>query len=162
MVMRGYFEDPAATAAVIDSDGWLHTGDLASRDASGHWQIVGRLKDMIIRGGENIYPAQVEAAIRRHPGVNDAQVVGVPSDYYGEEAIAFVQPRAAATVEPAEVRAFLVHHLAPHEIPREIRLVDSFPDDRLGQGDQGAPARARPVQLGQAGRVERHGRDTIA
>ena len=127
MVMQGYFEDEAATRSVIDADGWLHTGDLATHDATGHWQIVGRLKDMIIRGGENIYPAQVETAIRRHSEVIDAAVVGIPSDYYGEEAVAFVQLRPAAGVAPDELRTFLGSHLAPHEVPREIRIVESFP-----------------------------------
>ncbi len=159
MVMQGYFEDEAATRSVIDADGWLHTGDLATHDATGHWQIVGRLKDMIIRGGENIYPAQVETAIRRHPAVIDAAVVGIPSAYYGEEAIAFVQLRPAAGVDPDELRTFLGSHLAPHEVPREIRFVESFPmtgsgkviKDRLRElarsaatGSAGAPASGPP------------------
>ena len=127
MVMQGYFEDPAGTAAAIDANGWLHTGDLATRDASGHWQIVGRLKDMIIRGGENLYPAEIESVLRRHPGVADAQVVGVPSDYYGEEAIAFIQVRPGLGADPDTIRAFATAHLAANKVPREIRVIDAFP-----------------------------------
>ncbi len=127
MVMRGFFEDPDATAAMIDGDGWLHTGDLASRDERGNWQIVGRLKDLIIRGGENISPAEIEAVARRHPDVVDSHVVGVPSEYFGEDVMAFVRARPGSGLDEAGVRAFLAAHLAPYKVPREVRFVDSFP-----------------------------------
>ena len=127
MVMRGYFEDAAGTAAVIDAEGWLHTGDLATRDERGTWRIVGRLKDLIIRGGENVYPAEIEAVARRHPAVVDANVVGVPSEYFGEEVVAFVQLRAGASLDAETLRAFLGEHVAHFKVPREIRFVGAFP-----------------------------------
>ena len=127
MVMRGYFEMPDETNAVIDRDGWLHTGDLAVRDGRGIWSIVGRLKDMIIRGGENIYPAEIEAIGRRLPGVADIQVVGVPSEYYGEEAFAWVQRAPGASPTEDEVRAGLGQHLARFQVPTYIRFTDTYP-----------------------------------
>ncbi len=127
MVMRGYFEMSDETNDVIDRDGWLHTGDLAVRDGRGVWSIVGRLKDMIIRGGENIYPAEVEAIGRRLPGVADIQVIGVPSDYYGEEAFAWVRPAPGASPTEDEVRAGLGEHLARFQVPTYIRFTDSYP-----------------------------------
>ena len=127
MVMRGYFEDAEATSAVIDAEGWLHTGDLATRDERGNWRIVGRLKDLIIRGGENVYPAEVEAAARRHPAVMDANVVGVPSEYFGEEVVAFVQLRPGASADAEALRGFLGEHLAHFKVPREIRFLEAFP-----------------------------------
>src|SRR5207245_2859656 len=92
MVMHGYYENPAATADAIDSDGWYHTGDLASMDERGYCRIEGRLKDMIIRGGENIYPREIEAVLFEHPGVADVAVVGIPDDKWGEQVAAFVRP----------------------------------------------------------------------
>ena len=105
MVMRGYFDMPAETAEAIDRGGWLHTGDLATVDANGIWRIVGRIKDMIIRGGENIDPAVIEAAGRRHPKVAEMHVVGVPSEYYGEEIFAFVRPAAGAAADRGRAAA---------------------------------------------------------
>ena len=127
MVMRGYFEMPDETNAVIDRDGWLHTGDLAVRDGRGIWSIVGRLKDMIIRGGENISPAEIEAIGRRLPGVADIQVVGVPSEYYGEEVFAWVQRAPGASPTEDEVRAGLGLHLARFQVPTYIRFTDTYP-----------------------------------
>ena len=127
MVMRGYFEMPDETNASIDRDGWLHTGDLAIRDAQGVWSIVGRLKDMIIRGGENIYPAEVEAAGRRIAGVADLYVVGVPSDYYGEEVFAWVRRSPGADLTEDAVRSGLAEHLARFQVPAYIRFTDELP-----------------------------------
>lgn len=127
MVMAGYFGDPEATKAVIDPAGWLHTGDLAIRDPSETYRIVGRLKDMIIRGGENIYPAEIEAVGRRHPGVADVAVVGVPSAYFGEEVAAFVRLATGATITTDELRRHFAEHLAPFKVPRWIAVLDRFP-----------------------------------
>ncbi len=127
MVMRGYFEMPDETNEVIDRDGWLHTGDLAVRDGHGIWSIVGRLKDMIIRGGENIYPAEVEAVGRRLPGVADIQVVGVPSEYYGEEVFAWVQRAPGASPTEDDVRTGFGQHLARFQVPTYIRFTDTYP-----------------------------------
>jgi len=133
MVMKGYFDMPEESAAAIDRDRWLHTGDLASRDARGYIRIVGRLKDMIIRGGENVYPAEIEAVARRHPGVADAQVVGVPSDYLGEEVVAFVRLEPGVGVGEDELRRHFGEHLAPFKVPRSIRFVDAFPMTASGK-----------------------------
>jgi len=127
MVMRGYFEMPDETNAAIDRDGWLHTGDLAVRDGRGIWTIVGRLKDMIIRGGENIYPAEIEAVGRRMDGVRDIQVVGVPSDHFGEEVFAWVQPTPGASLTEDGLRSRLGEHLARFQVPAHIRFVDAWP-----------------------------------
>jgi fatty-acyl-CoA synthase len=127
MVMRGYFDMPDESAAAIDREGWLHTGDLASRDAHGYVRIVGRLKDMIIRAGENVYPAEIEAVARRHPGVADAQIVGVPSEYLGEEVVAFIRLEPGLDVGEDELRRHFAEHLASFKVPRAIRFVDDFP-----------------------------------
>ncbi len=133
MVMRGYFDMPAETAQAIDRQGWLHTGDLATVDASGVWRIVGRIKDMIIRGGENIDPAAVESAGRRHPKVAEMHVVGVPSEYYGEEIFAFVRPAAGAQLTEDELLRHLAEHLGRFEVPRYVRFVESFPMTESGK-----------------------------
>ncbi|HWP62623.1 MAG TPA: AMP-binding protein [Candidatus Binatia bacterium] len=127
MVMAGYYGDPEATKAVIDAAGWLHTGDLAIRDPSGPYRIVGRIKEMIIRGGENIYPAEIEAVGRRHPGVADVAVVGVPSAYFGEEVAAFVRLAPGASITTDELRRHFAEHLAPFKVPRWISILDRFP-----------------------------------
>ena len=127
MVMRGYFEMPDETNEAIDRDGWLHTGDLAVRDGHGNWSIVGRLKDMIIRGGENIYPAEIEAVGRRFAGVRDIQVVGVPSDYFGEEVFAWVQPAPGAVLTEDGLRTQLGEHLARFQVPAHVRLIEAYP-----------------------------------
>jgi len=133
MVMKGYFDLPAETAQAIDRQGWLHTGDLATVDASGVWRIVGRIKDMIIRGGENIDPAAIEAAGRRHPKVAEMHVVGVPSEYYGEEVFAFVRVAAGAQLSEDELLAHLAEHLGRFEMPRYVRFVESFPMTESGK-----------------------------
>ena len=127
MVMRGYFDMPDETNDAIDRDGWLHTGDLAVQDSTGAWSIVGRLKDMIIRGGENIYPAEIEAVGRRLEGVRDIQVVGVPSDYFGEEVFAWVEPAPGARLTEDAVRAHLGEHLARFQVPAHVRFTEAWP-----------------------------------
>jgi fatty-acyl-CoA synthase len=126
-IMKGYYKMPEATAAAIDSEGWLHTGDLAVRDDNGNYRITGRIKDMIIRGGENIYPKEIEDFIYTHPEVKDVQVVGVPDVAYGEETLAVVIRKEGSTVTEDEIKAFVRSHMAKHKTPRYIRFVDSFP-----------------------------------
>ena len=126
-VMGGYWKDEAATKAAIDAAGWMHSGDLAVMDDTGYVHIVGRLKDMIIRGGENISPREVEAALHTHPDVNDVQVVGVPSHRYGEEVMAWVRLRAGAVVAAEELRLYCQARLAGYKVPRHWQFVDTFP-----------------------------------
>jgi acyl-CoA synthetase (AMP-forming)/AMP-acid ligase II len=126
-VMTGYFRDPERTAAAIDADGWLHTGDLASMDARGYCQIGGRLKDMIIRGGENIYPREIEQLLFGHPAVADVAVVGVPDAKWGEQVAAFVRPAAGQQPDPGELFAYCREHLAPHKTPRYWTVLGEFP-----------------------------------
>ena len=126
-VMLGYWNDPAATAAAIDEAHWMHTGDLATMDADGYVKIVGRIKDMIIRGGENISPREVEEFLYTHPDVEDAQVIGVPSVKYGEEVMAWVKPRSGTAVTGDQLRAFCHGEIATYKIPRYWKFVDAFP-----------------------------------
>jgi fatty-acyl-CoA synthase len=126
-VMQGYFDNPEATAAAIDAEGWLHTGDLGSMDERGYCHIEGRLKDMIIRGGENIYPREIEQLLFTHPGVADVAVVGVPDPKWGEQVAAFVRPAAGQSPTADELFAFCREHLAPHKTPRYWEFVESFP-----------------------------------
>ena len=126
--MMGYYDLPQATAATIDADGWLHTGDLCTMDARGYCRVTGRLKDLIIRGGENIYPREIEEFLYTHPDVEDVQVVGVPDEKYGEELCAWVRLRPGANPLDADgVRAFATGKLAHYKIPRYVLLVDEFP-----------------------------------
>ena len=126
-VMQGYWGDPAKTAEAVDADGWMHTGDLATMDAEGYVNIVGRLKDMVIRGGENVYPREIEEFLYRHPAVQDVQVVGVPDVKYGEELCAWIKLRDGASATPDEIRDFCRGQIAHYKIPRHIRFVDGFP-----------------------------------
>jgi fatty-acyl-CoA synthase len=127
-VMLGYWDEPAKTAEVLDPAGWMHTGDLAEMDEAGYLNIVGRIKDMVIRGGENVYPREVEEFLYTHPDVVDAQVVGVPDEKYGEELVAWVRLRpGAADLDAAGLRAFCTGKLAHYKIPRYVRVVDEFP-----------------------------------
>jgi len=133
-VCRGYWHNPEATAAALDAAGWFHTGDLARRDAEGfHW-IAGRKKDMIISGGVNVYPAEIEGELLLHPDVRDAAVVGVPHPTWGEVGIAFIVPRTANSEELAEALAdFLAGRLAKYKLPREFRFVDALPRTAYGK-----------------------------
>ncbi len=126
-VMRGYFENDEATAAAIDADGWLHTGDLCAMDDRGYCTIEGRLKDMIIRGGENVYPRELEELLFRHPKVGEVAVVGLPDDKWGEEVAAFVRPAPGEVVDKNELFAYMREHLAPHKTPRHWFALDEFP-----------------------------------
>ncbi|MFJ1707266.1 AMP-binding protein [Kitasatospora sp. NPDC088346] len=127
-VMLGYWEEPERTAEAVDPDGWMHTGDLAVMHPDGYLSVVGRIKDMIIRGGENVYPREVEEFLHTHPAVADAQVVGVPDERYGEEVFAFVVLRDPATGPgPEELTAYCRAGIARFKAPRHVRVVDSFP-----------------------------------
>ncbi len=126
-VMRGYWNDAEKTAEAIDAGGWMHTGDLATMDAEGYVNIVGRLKDMVIRGGENIYPREVEEFLYRHPKVQDVQVIGVPDPKYGEELCAWIRLRDGQSCTPDEIREFCKGQIAHYKVPRHIRFVDAFP-----------------------------------
>ena len=126
-VMAGYWNDAERTAEAIDADGWMHTGDLATMDDEGYVNIVGRSKDMVIRGGENVYPREVEEFLYGHPDIADVQVIGVPDARYGEELMAWVIPRGGASLDADAVREFCKGRIAHYKIPRYVRLVDSFP-----------------------------------
>jgi fatty-acyl-CoA synthase len=132
-IMKGYYKMPQATAAAIDKDGWLHTGDLARRDANGYYKITGRIKDMIIRGGENIYPKEIEDFIYTHPEVSDVQVIGVPDKDYGEEIMACVILKEGPTIDEAGIKEFVRTHMAKHKTPRYVRFVDAFPMNAAGK-----------------------------
>ncbi|MBN8744040.1 MAG: AMP-binding protein [Thiomonas arsenitoxydans] len=126
-VMHGYWGDAEKTHEAIDAEGWMHTGDLAVMDSEGYVNIVGRIKDMVIRGGENIYPREVEEFLYRHPQVQDVQVVGVPDPKYGEELCAWIIPKADAAPTEDDIRDFCKGRIAHYKIPRYIRFVQSFP-----------------------------------
>ena len=132
-VMIGYYSDPAATAAAIDPEGWLHTGDLAVRRPDGYYHITGRIKDMVIRGGENIYPREVEEFLFRHPAIEQASVVGVPDPKYMEELCAWVKLKAGETLTEDEVRTYVKSGLAHYKVPRYVRFVESFPQTVTGK-----------------------------
>ena len=132
-VMKGYYKMPKATAETIDRDGWLHTGDLACRTEDGNFRITGRLKDMIIRGGENIYPKEIEEFIYTHPAVSDVQVIGIPDEKYGEEAAACIILKDGASVTENEMRSYIKKSLASHKVPKYILFVDSFPMNAAGK-----------------------------
>ncbi len=126
-VMQGYWEDPQKSQETIDADAWMHTGDLAMMDNEGYVKIVGRIKDMVIRGGENIYPREIEEFLYRHPAVQDVQVVGVPDDKYGEELCAWIILRPGQMADEEALRAFCSGQIAHYKVPRYIRFVEAFP-----------------------------------
>jgi fatty-acyl-CoA synthase len=126
-VMLGYWDNEAATRDAIDAAGWMHTGDLATMDGDGYVNIVGRIKDMIIRGGENVYPREIEEFLHGHPAVSEAQVIGVPSVKYGEEVMAWIRPRPGAAIDEAALVAYCTGQIATYKIPRYWRFVDQFP-----------------------------------
>jgi fatty-acyl-CoA synthase len=127
-VMLGYWNEPEKTAEAVDAARWMHTGDLATMDAEGYLNIVGRIKDMVIRGGENVYPREIEEFLYTHPDIVDAQVIGVPDAVYGEELMAWVKLRPGAAELTAEaLRGFCTGRLAHYKIPRYVRIVDEFP-----------------------------------
>jgi fatty-acyl-CoA synthase len=126
-VMRGYYGDDEATRKAIDPRGWLHSGDLGSMDADGYVRITGRLKDMIIRGGENIYPAEIEEFLFTHPKIAQVAVFGVPDEFYGEEVMAWVQPHGGQAVTEEEIREYCRGKIAHFKVPKYVWFVEEFP-----------------------------------
>ncbi len=133
VVMIGYYKNPEATARAIDADGWLHSGDLAVRLPNGYYRITGRIKDMVIRGGENIYPREIEEFLFTHPAVEQASVVGVPDDKYGEELCAWIRLKSGGKATEDEIRQFCKQKLAHYKVPRYVRFVDAFPQTVTGK-----------------------------
>ncbi len=150
-VMLGYWDDEAKTAEAIDAAGWMHTGDLATLDAEGYCNIVGRIKDMVIRGGENVYPREVEEFLFRHPKIEAVQVVGVPDPAYGEELCAWIKlkPRHDRR-RPRRSRRFCRGQIAHYKIPRYIRFVDDFPMTVTGKVQKFVMREAMMRELGLA------------
>ncbi|HHU84899.1 MAG TPA: AMP-binding protein [Clostridiales bacterium] len=132
-IMKGYYKMPEATAAAIDADGWLHTGDLACRTPEGNYRITGRLKDMIIRGGENLYPKEIEDFLYTCPAVKDVQVIGVPDEQYGEEAMAWIVLKDGDTSTEDDIRTYCMERIARHKVPRYFHFVKSFPMNAAGK-----------------------------
>jgi fatty-acyl-CoA synthase len=125
--MLGYWNDPERTEEAIDADGWMHSGDLATMDDDGYVNIVGRIKDMIIRGGENVYPREIEEFLYTHPAVADAQVIGVPDEKYGEELMAWVRLAPGAELTAEELKEFCRGRIAHFKVPRYVKFVTAFP-----------------------------------
>ncbi len=132
-IMKGYYKMPEATAAAIDENGWLHTGDLARRLPNGYYKITGRIKDMIIRGGENIYPKEIEDFIYTYDKVSDVQVIGVPSEMYGEEIMACIILKDGAECTADEIKKYVSDNMAKHKVPSYVEFVDSFPMNAAGK-----------------------------
>ena len=147
-VMLGYWDDPERTAEALDSAGWMHTGDLATLDADGYGNIVGRIKDMVIRGGENVYPREIEEFLYRHPAVQDVQVIGVPDPRYGEELCAWIVVKPGESLTPEAVKAFCQGQIAHFKIPRHIKFVDGFPTTVTGKVQKFAMREAMIAELG--------------
>jgi fatty-acyl-CoA synthase len=146
--MQGYWDDPAKTAEAVDADGFMHTGDLGVLDEDGYCNIVGRVKDMLIRGGENVYPREVEEHLFRHPAVAMVQVFGVPDPKYGEEVAAWIvlKPGAAATED--DIRAFCREQLSHYKVPRYIRFRDELPMTVTGKAQKFLMRAAMVEELG--------------
>jgi fatty-acyl-CoA synthase len=132
-VMKGYYRDPAATKRAIDDDGWLHTGDLAVCDERGYFRITGRAQDMIIRGGENIYPREIEECLYTCSGIRAAQVIGVPDRKYGEQVAAWIQLETGSTLTEQQILDFCAAKLARFKIPKYIKFVNEFPQTVTGK-----------------------------
>ena len=147
-VMLGYWNDPERTAEAIDADGWMHTGDLGTVDDEAYGNVVGRIKDMVIRGGENIYPREVEEFLFRHPKIRDVQVVGIPDDKYGEELCAWVILHEKASITADDIRDFCTGQISRHKIPRHIRFVDTFPMTVTGKVQKYLIREAMIAELG--------------
>nr|WP_315227233.1 AMP-binding protein [uncultured Albidiferax sp.] len=147
-VMHGYWEDEAKTREAIDAERWMHTGDLATMDGEGYVNIVGRIKDLVIRGGENIYPREIEEFLYRHPKVQDVQVVGLPDQRYGEELCAWIIPKPGQSTTEAEIRDFCQGQIAHYKVPKYIRFVDAFPMTVTGKIQKYKIRDAMKEQLG--------------
>ena len=149
--MKGYYKMPEATAATVDEDGWLHSGDLACRDENGNYRITGRIKDMIIRGGENIYPKEIEEFIYTHSAVKDVQVIGVPDKKYGEEIMACIILKENETCTEEEMFQYIKSHMARHKVPKYIEFVDSFPMNAAGKIQKYKMREAAAIKYGLVG-----------
>jgi fatty-acyl-CoA synthase len=146
-VMLGYWDDAERTAEALDAAGWMHTGDLATIDEAGYCNIVGRIKDMVIRGGENVYPREIEEFLYRHPAIQDVQVIGVPDAKYGEELAAWIVVKPGASLAEDEVKAFCKGQIAHYKIPRYVRFVDGFPTTVTGKVQKFAMREAMIAEL---------------
>jgi fatty-acyl-CoA synthase len=135
-VMSGYWGEPEKTHECKDAAGWMHTGDLATIDADGYANIVGRIKDMVIRGGENLYPREIEEYLFKHPKIQEVQVFGVADERYGEELCAWVRVRSGETLTAEEVRAFCDGQIAHNKIPRYVEFVTEFPMTVTGKAQK--------------------------
>lgn len=133
LVMKGYYKNPEATASAVDNDGWLHTGDIAVMDDKGYFSITGRIKDMVIRGGENIYPREIEEYLYEHPSIQDAQVVGVPDEKYGEELVAYIILKDNHELSVDDVKDYYQGKIAHYKIPRYIKFVSEYPMTASGK-----------------------------
>lgn len=151
LVMKGYYKNSEATQKAIDRDGWLHSGDLATMDANGYCKITGRAKDVIIRGGENIYPREIEEFLYTCPGISDVQVVGVPDGRYGEQVVAWVKLDANAKLSPEDIRKFCEGKIASYKIPKFVKIVDSFPMTVTGKIQKYKMRQASTEELGLQG-----------
>ncbi len=146
--MLGYWDEPERTAEVLDTAGWMHSGDLATLDEDGYFNIVGRKKDMVIRGGENISPREVEEFLYRHPLIQDVQVIGVPDSKYGEELCAWIVLKPGAKLESEAIRAFCRGQIAAYKIPRYYKFVDAFPMTVTGKVQKFAMREVMRQELG--------------
>jgi fatty-acyl-CoA synthase len=149
-VMLGYWDDPERTAEAVDKNGWMRTGDLATMDADGYCNIVGRIKDMVIRGGENVYPREVEEFLYRHAAIQDVQVFGVPDARYGEEICAWIKVRAGERLSEQDVKAFCQGQIAHYKVPRHIRFVEDFPMTVTGKVQKFIMRQTMTRELGQS------------
>jgi len=147
-VMLGYWDDEERSAQAIDRAGWMHTGDLATMDADGYCNIVGRIKDMVIRGGENIYPREIEEFLYRHPAIQEVQVFGVPDERFGEELCAWIRVRAGEALSAEAVKDFCKDQIAHYKVPRHIRFVDEFPMTVTGKMQKFVMREAMVEELG--------------
>ena len=147
-VMHGYWGDEERTKEAIDPQGWMHTGDLATMDLEGYVNIVGRIKDMVIRGGENIYPREIEEFLYKHPAISDVQVIGVPDQKYGEELCAWIVLKSGQTTTAEEIRAFCKDKIAHYKVPRHIRFVTSFPMTITGKIQKFVMRDTMKIELG--------------
>jgi fatty-acyl-CoA synthase len=147
-VMRGYWNDPERTAEAIDQERWMHTGDLATMDEQGYVRVVGRIKDMVIRGGENVYPREIEEFLYTHPKVADVQVIGVPDERYGEELMAWIVLRPGEQCSHEEIHGFCRGQIAHYKIPRYVKFVDSYPMTVTGKVQKFKMREAAVQELG--------------
>lgn len=131
--MKGYYNNPEATEQAIDKEGWLHTGDLAIMDENGYCKITGRLKDMIIRGGENVYPREIEEFLYSHPDILDVQVVGVPDEVYGEEVMAWIILKDQVNITADEIKEYCKDKISKHKIPKHITFTKEYPMTASGK-----------------------------